>query len=158
MAFRFRGANVCNVDAKGRFALPTKHRGCFQEQGNEMSVLTIDTEDNCLLLYPEQEWHKVEAKLQALPSMHREVRRVQRLLIGHATDVEPDAQGRVLIPSLLREHAGIQKKLVLVGQGNKFELWSEDGWLHQREQWLASGRSMRENNEQVSDALADVRL
>ena len=123
-----------------------------------MSVLTIDTEDNCLLLYPEQEWNQVEAKLQALPSMHREVRRVQRLLIGHATDVEPDAQGRVLIPSLLREHAGIEKKLVLVGQGNKFELWSEDGWLQQREQWLASGRSMRENNEQVSDALADVRL
>ena len=123
-----------------------------------MSVLTIDTEDNCLLLYPEQEWSQVEAKLQALPSMHREVRRVQRLLIGHAADVEPDAQGRVLIPSLLREHAGIEKKLVLVGQGNKFELWSEDGWLQQREQWLASGRSMRENNEQVSDALADVRL
>ena len=123
-----------------------------------MSVLTIDTEDNCLLMYPEKQWDAVEAKLQTLPSMHREVRRVQRLLIGHATDVEPDAQGRVLIPSLLREHAGIGKKLVLVGQGNKFELWGEDGWYEQREQWLASGRSMRESNQQIPDALQDFSL
>ena len=61
---------------------------------------------------------------------------LQRLLIGHATDVEVDGQGRVLVPQILRNYASLEKKLVLMGQTNKIEIWSEEAWLQRREEWL----------------------
>jgi MraZ protein len=68
--------------------------------------------------------------------MNPQVRRLQRLIVGHATDVEIDGQGRVLVPPSLREYAALEKHAVLVGQGNKFELWDEDAWARQRDSWL----------------------
>ena len=128
----FRGANLANMDAKGRIVLPTRYRAYLQDG----SIVTIDTEERCLLLYPQKVWEEIESKLAALPSYNAQARRIQRLLIGHATEVELDAQGRMLLPPLLREYAGLDKRAVLVGQGKKIEIWAEAHWNESRSQWL----------------------
>ena len=107
-------------------------------------MVTIDTDDPCLLLYPLATWEAIESQLEALPSLNPKVRRIQRLLIGHASECELDGQGRLLLSSILQEHAKLDKKLMLVGQGKKFELWSEANWLSQRESWLEAGQSATE--------------
>ena len=152
----FRGVNNCNIDAKGRFAIPTKYREHLTDTADRKCVITIDTEDNCLLLYPLPVWEEIEAQLQALPSLNRKVRRVQRLLIGHASEVEMDAQGRVLLPAVLRDFAKIDKKMMMVGQGKKFELWSESQWLTGCQAWIEQGKAMQEDDEDVPNELSGV--
>lgn len=132
----FRGINAINLDTKGRLAVPTKYRERLRVDDCAPLVVTIDTEAACLLLYPLNEWEKIEAKLQALPSFNPHARRIQRLLIGHATDVDMDANGRVLLPPVLRDYAGLDKKVMLIGQGKKFEIWDEASWQQSREHWL----------------------
>ena len=100
-------------------------------------VVTIDTGEKCLLLYPLYEWEIVQRKLEALPNIIENARRLQRLLIGHATDVDMDGQGRILLPAMLRNFASLEKKLVLVGQGNKLEIWAADHWQARMDDWLA---------------------
>lgn len=134
----FRGINAITIDSKGRFAVPTRYREAL---GAEV-VLTIDTEETCVLLYPATEWQIIEDKLQSLPSFNASARRIQRLLIGHATDVEIDNSGRVLLSQLLRDYAHIDKKMVMIGQGNKFEIWDEQLWQQRREHWLAEEASL----------------
>jgi MraZ protein len=136
----FRGINSVNLDAKGRMALPSRHREDLSRSDNRM-VVTIDSRERCLLLYPLTEWDAVQARLEALSNMKRSARVLQRLLIGHATDVELDSSGRVLLPPMLREYAGLSKKLVLLGQGNKIEIWSEELWQPRLAQWLAERSS-----------------
>lgn len=133
----FRGINLIQLDTKGRLTMPTRYRAELSAQANNQLILTIDTEEHCLLLYPLSEWEVIEQKIQALPSFHKVSRRIQRLLIGHATELELDANGRLLLPLLLREYAGMDKQIMLVGQGKKFELWSEAGWNSRRDQWLS---------------------
>lgn len=133
----FRGVNGVNIDAKGRIVMPTRYRDRLQHESNGSVVLTIDTEERCLLVYPLNAWEEIESKLAQLPSFNPAARRIQRLLIGHATEVELDSHGRVLVPPLLREYAGLNKLAMLVGQGKKFELWDEQHWQERRGQWLA---------------------
>jgi MraZ protein len=99
-------------------------------------VVTIDYQEPCLLIYPTPEWQEIERKLMKLPSFNKDTRRVQRLLVGHATDVEMDGQGRLLLTQPLREFAGLDKHSVLIGQVNKFELWDEERWNGRRDNWL----------------------
>ena len=101
-------------------------------------VLTVDR-DHCLLLYPLPDWEEIERKLVKLPSFNAQARRLQRLLIGHATECELDGSGRILLAPPLREFAGIEKSVVMIGQGNKFELWDETSWNARRSEWLAAG-------------------
>lgn len=133
----FRGINAINIDGKGRIAVPTRYRDALLAEDAGALVVTIDTEETCLLLYPVKAWQLIEANLQRLPSFNAQARRIQRLLIGHATDVELDGNGRVLLPPLLREHAKLDKRAVLIGQGNKFEVWDEALWQSRRSEWLA---------------------
>ena len=132
----FRGINNINLDDKGRMAMPTRHRELLCLSGAKEVVITIDTEEKCLLLYPLNEWEVIERKIEQLPSFNRAARRVQRLLIGHATEVTLDSQGRLLLPQPLRDYAQLNKHVVLVGQGKKFEIWDEQHWTNQRETWL----------------------
>ncbi len=132
----FRGVNAINIDAKGRLALPARYRELVQEVCEGQMVVTIDTDEPCLLLYPLGEWELIEKKIEALPSFNRAARRIQRLLIGHATDTELDANGRILIGAPLRQYAALEKRLVLIGQGKKFEIWSEPAWEAKRAGWL----------------------
>lgn len=133
----FRGINALNIDGKGRIAMPTRYRDALLSQNEGSLVITIDTEETCLLMYPVQQWQVIENNLQKLPSFNAQARRIQRLLIGHATDIEMDSQGRVLLPPLLREYANLDKHIVLIGQGNKFEVWDDAIWETKRSQWLA---------------------
>jgi MraZ protein len=133
----FRGVNAVNIDAKGRIVMPTRYRDDLLGQNGNHIVMTIDTEERCLLIYPLRAWEIIENQLAQLPSFNPQARRIQRLLIGHATETELDNQGRVLIAPLLRDYAGLSKKAVLIGQGKKFELWDETHWQQRRGQWLA---------------------
>jgi MraZ protein len=99
-------------------------------------VVTIDTEERCLLIYPQPAWEDIQRKVESLPSFNTAARRVQRLLIGHATDIPMDRNGRLLITPPLREYANLDKQTVLLGQGNKLELWDEGVWNARRDQWL----------------------
>ena len=99
-------------------------------------VVSIDISDRCLLVYPIYEWELVQKKLEALSNVSRKNRILQRLLIGHAIDVEMDKAGRVLIPNIHRNYALLQNKATILGQGNKLEVWAEDQWQEQMTSWL----------------------
>ncbi|MEM1232170.1 MAG: division/cell wall cluster transcriptional repressor MraZ, partial [Pseudomonadota bacterium] len=103
----------------------------------------------CLMLYSAPEWDIVQRRLEKMPNVGSKARLLQRLLIGHATDVQLDAAGRVLLPQMLRDHAGLKKKVVTVGQSNKIELWSEEIWNGGMENWLsAKGRQSLLDSEE----------
>jgi MraZ protein len=140
-AHMFRGISNASLDAKGRMALPTRNREAMVALSQGKVVVTIDMRERCLLLYPLQEWEIVQRKLEALSNINPEARLLQRLLIGHATDLELDGSGRILLPGLLRDYAALAKKLVLVGQGNKIEIWAHDTWQECMDGWLGKDRS-----------------
>ncbi|MCO4756833.1 MAG: division/cell wall cluster transcriptional repressor MraZ [Oceanospirillaceae bacterium] len=148
----FRGVNPINLDAKGRMAIPARYREQITGSCDGCLVATIDTDDRCLLLYPLQEWEEIQKKIEALPSLNPVARRLQRLLIGHATDLDMDANGRLLLPAPLRDYAGLEKKIVLLGQGRKFEIWSESRWAETRDEYLqvAEGAEMPEEMQSLS--------
>ena len=116
--------------------MPARQREPLLSQCNGQLVATIDTQSRCLFIYPLPEWETIEREIQQLPALKPAVKRFQRLVIGYATDIELDSNGRLLLPAPLREYAGLEKKLVLVGQGKKLELWAEESWLAEREQAL----------------------
>jgi MraZ protein len=131
----FRGVNTVNLDSKGRLAIPTRYREQLVRLCEGQMVVTVDR-DGCLLLYPLPEWEEIERKLARLSSFQKQTRRLQRLLIGHATECEMDANGRILLSQPLREFAGLEKAVVLIGQSNKFEIWSESTWTERRKEWI----------------------
>ena len=135
----FRGVQHLNMDAKGRMAIPARHREPILTLCDGKLVLTIDTQFPCLVMYPIGEWERIENEVQSLPALKPTVKRFQRLVLGYATDVDLDSSGRLLLPSSLREYAHFEKRLVLVGQGNKLELWSENLWFIERDDALAEG-------------------
>jgi len=134
----FRGVNTLNLDAKGRMAMPSKYRERLMDQCAGQLVVTVDLSDKCLLLYPLPEWEDIERKLVRLGNLNPQARRLQRLLIGHATEVELDNNGRILLPPPLREFADLDKRIALTGQGKKFEIWDENTWNEARQDWLAA--------------------
>ena len=152
----FRGITNINIDTKGRMAVPVRYRDFLSEESEQQLILTIDTEWPCLLLYPTQEWEVIEAKLQSLSSFNPATRRIQRLLIGHATELEMDNTGRILLPPLLRQHASLDKTAMLVGQGKKFELWDEGTWIDHRHRWLAEEAAR--NPEEIPTELLELSL
>jgi len=109
-----RGASQINLDAKGRLSIPSRYRAQLQETCQGQVIVTVD-KDYCLLIYPLHEWEDVERKLNRLPNLNKQARRLQRLMIGYASEVEMDANGRLY----------------------KFELWDETRWNENRDAWLA---------------------
>ena len=132
----FRGVNEVTLDSKGRLSLPARFRSAVSSENGGMMVVTIDIEERCLLLYCLKDWDEVAQKIADLPHVNNAARTIQRLLIGHAADCEVDAQGRILLPSPLRDYAKLEKDVVLVGQGKKFEIWDAASWQLKREEWL----------------------
>jgi MraZ protein len=129
----FRGVTHLALDAKGRLAIPARHRDALSprpaDAGPEPSALVLTADPSrCLLLYPRATWEPIQARLMALSSFNAEIRGLQRLLVGHADDVDMDGNGRILVPPALRQYAALDHHVVLVGQGNKFELWDEAKW------------------------------
>jgi MraZ protein len=142
-----------SLDAKGRIVLPARYRERLVEISDSQLVVTIDTDQPCLLIYPLNEWELIEEKIEALPSFNPTTRRIQRLLIGHATDIEVDTNGRMLLSNPLREYAQLGKKVVLIGQGKKFELWDEVLWSQRMGEWLGDNTDV-----DMPEALAELTL
>lgn len=140
----FRGLSACQIDAKGRITVPSNYRTQMVEEANGSLIITIDPEEKILLMYPFPAWQLIEEKLESLPTFQPAARRIQRLLIGHATEVELDKQGRILLPNLLRDYADLDKNVMLVGQGKKIEIWNESLWEDARATWLSD--SVNENH------------
>jgi MraZ protein len=145
----FRGVQHLNMDAKGRLAMPARQREPLLSECGGKVVVTIDTQSTCLAIYPLPEWERIERDIQNLPALKPAVKRFQRLMLGYATDLELDGSGRMLLPPPLREYARLDKKLVLVGQGNKLELWSEPLWVAEREQALLDSGAEAELPEEL---------
>lgn len=124
-----------SLDAKGRLAIPTRYRERINTRCGGQIIVTVD-KDHCLLVYPLPDWETLEQKLVQLPSMNKAARRIVRIMVGYATDVEMDGNGRILVSKELREFAGLDKQGMLIGQGNKFELWDEATWNEKRDAWL----------------------
>jgi len=132
-----RGTSKINLDAKGRMAIPTKHRDALLKACDGQMVVTISPQEKCLWMYTLPAWEAVERKLIALPTLNSTTRKLKRMLIGHADDCDMDASGRILLPAPLREFAMLKKQTVLIGQGDKFEIWDEALWLSHRESELS---------------------
>ncbi len=123
----FRGGSSVKLDAKGRLALPTRYRAFLSERYDSQLVLTVH-DDGCLLLYPQPEWEDIELQLIRTPNQDRRTRDMQRMLVGYATEVELDGSGRILIAPRLRDFAGLDKSVTLLGVGKRFEIWDEETW------------------------------
>lgn len=132
----FRGLSKLNINAGGRIAIPTKYRDEINAEHEGQMILTVDHGVRCLVLYPMAKWLDTEQALMGLPNLSETVREMKRLILGHATDVEMDGQGRIMVPPPLREYAEIDKKVSMIGQGDKFELWSDSSWDNGRDEWV----------------------
>ena len=131
----FRGINKISLDTKGRISIPTKYRSELSKYGSNELVCTIDI-DQCLLLYPKKVWLEIERKIMALPSLDKSSRMLQRLMIGHASELVLASQSRILVPIELREFSGIKKSGMFIGQGQRFEIWNYQSWNQSRDSWL----------------------
>ncbi|MFU9137278.1 division/cell wall cluster transcriptional repressor MraZ [Erwinia tasmaniensis] len=151
----FRGATLVNLDSKGRLAVPTRYRETLIGESQGQMVCTIDLHQPCLLLYTLPEWEIIERKLARLSSMNPAERRVQRLLLGHASECQMDNAGRLLVATTLRQHANLTKEVMLVGQFNKFELWDEQTWYQQVRDDVEAEQSAQ---EPLSERLQDLSL
>lgn len=139
----FRGATKITIDDKGRAVVPVRYRALLSATGEGRVVVTVDR-DECLLIYPAPEWERIEAQLNSLPNMNAQVRRLQRLMIGHAEEMVLDSHGRIALTPELREFAGLGRAAWLVGQGKRLELWDEARWNQQRDEWKNSEQGVTE--------------
>jgi MraZ protein len=131
----FHGAAVITLDAKGRVAIPTRHRAALLESGKSL-VVTAHPE-GCVLMYPAAEWEPVRARVETFPSFNPQASWWKRLLLGFEEHLEPDGSGRILLTPALRQHARLERDAMMVGQGRYFELWDAGVWSAKLEQALA---------------------
>ncbi len=122
----FLGKYELTLDPKGRLSIPSKFRDVLN--GRSLTQLVLTLFDGCIVAYPLDEWHEVERKARELPTSRRDVRTFVRVFYANAADCPLDRQGRILIPEVLRREAGLEKEVVVVGVGNKIEVWSKGRW------------------------------
>ena len=131
----FQGAAALNLDAKGRLAIPARHRDALAVDNGQV-VLTAHPH-GCCLVYPVPSWNPIRDHVLRAPSLDPQAAMLKRLLVGFAQEETLDAAGRVLVASSLRMFAALEKQVWLVGQGTHFELWSDEGWEKQQEAMLS---------------------
>ena len=147
----FQGETAVTLDDKGRLALPTAYRDVIANNCGNRLVFTYNPfEAGCLWLFPHAEWEAVRDQVNELPGVKRVHRDLQLKLVGAAAVVEPDGNARVLVPASQRNAAGIEKKAVLLGMNNKFELWSEQAHLNKIHQSIGE--------HELSDEMLDLKL
>jgi len=129
----FLGTTTLALDAKGRIAIPARYRAQLNESCGGKLVISYNPLDKCLPIYPYDEWLECERKMEAVEDQSEQFRAFQRLLYSYTNEVEMDSNGRVLVPQISRDEIGLEKSAYLIGHGKKFELWSESGWLQNRE-------------------------
>ena len=141
----FRGTTQINLDAKGRMVLPARYREEVVRDCEGHMILTRDTDRKCLLLYKFPDWEKIEKALFELPSSNPAVQEMQMILQGHATDVDMDGNGRILVHPSLRPIANLDKQVMLVGLGRRFEVWDLATWEAVRDGILDKGVRKQED-------------
>ncbi len=137
----YRGSSAITLDSKNRITIPTRYREELFADCQGKMICTVDIQHPCLLLYPLAEWEEIEFKLCNLSSMNPQERLLQQVIMGNATDCDMDKNGRLLISAPLRNHACLEKNVMLVGQLKKFELWSEEAWQTQMQQGISKIQS-----------------
>ena len=153
----FRGEFSLSLDSKGRLAVPTRYRDRLAETCGGKLIATISLMDQCLSVYPYPDWQRIEDEIKALPALDPQVRAISHLLIGHATECDLDGHGRILLPQSLRDFASLDKRVHMVGQVRKFELWDETAWNARREELLGQVGNLQVQASQ-SQALRDLVL
>ena len=151
----FRGECSLSLDAKGRLAIPSRYRERLTELCGGKLIVTISLLERCLVVYPYPRWQRIEEELKDLPTLDRKAQSVIHLLIGHAADCDMDSNGRVLLSQSLRNFAGLDKRIMMVGQVDKFELWDEAGWSRRRDELL---NDVPQLHEEPSDVLRTLVL
>ena len=146
----FMGEYQHSLDKKGRLIIPSKFREILTEKYEEKFVITRGL-DNCLFLYPPDEWREVERKIKALSMVKRESRAFKRFLISGAVECVLDKQGRIMIPSNLRQHARIERDVVLIGVSEKIEIWS-------KEIWQTYSKKAEESFEEIAQGLGEFQI
>ena len=146
----FQGATALSLDVKGRLAIPARHREALVEVSDGQLVLTAHPH-RCLLLYPEPAWLPIRDKVLATSSLNPQAASIKRLLVGNARDETLDSAGRLLIAPELRQFAGLEKQVWLVGLGSHFEIWSDIGWQKEQDAVFALG-------DQLPPGLEDLAL
>jgi len=146
----FQGETAITIDDKGRLAIPTAFRDAVAKAGNRLVLTYNPFESGCLYLYPLPAWEKVRDQVNALPRTRSVSRNLQLKLVGAAAFLEPDGSGRVSIPASHRSAVGIDKKAVLLGMGDKFELWGEAAHHEQIRRTLG--------DDDLDDGLLDLQL
>jgi len=146
----FQGETAITIDDKGRLAIPTAFRDAVAKAGNRLVLTYNPFESGCLYLYPLPAWEKVRDQVNALPRTRSVSRNLQLKLVGAAAFLEPDGSGRVSIPASHRSAVGIDKKAVLLGMGDKFELWAEAAHHEQIRRTLG--------DDDLDDGLLDLQL
>ena len=147
----FQGETAITLDDKGRVAIPAAHRELVAKVSANRLVVTYNQfESGCLWIFPQNEWERVRDEVNALPSVKAVHRSLQMKLVGAAAHVEPDGNGRILLPSSQRAAAGIEKRAVLLGMGNKFELWGEQAHLAKIRETIGE--------DQITEDMAELKL
>ncbi|WP_319241084.1 division/cell wall cluster transcriptional repressor MraZ [uncultured Propionivibrio sp.] len=134
----FQGATALSLDAKGRLAIPARHREALVAASAGHLVLTAHPH-RCLLLYPEAAWLPIRDKVLAASSLNPQSAAIKRLLVGNAREESVDSVGRLLVAPELRQFALLEKQVWLVGQGSHFEIWSDANWQKQLEIFTGMG-------------------
>ena len=143
----FSGWSIHTLDAKGRLAIPTRFRDVMKALRDERLVVT--TSDRCLVCYPNEEWRSMAEKISRLSQVDPRVQAFRRYFISAANECTCDKQGRVLIPQALRELAGLDGQVLLIGMQANFEIWDKDRWYQERER-------IRENFGDLSSFMAEL--
>jgi MraZ protein len=151
----FRGSSTVSIDIKGRLAVPSRFRDRLKTESGGCLVQTLNPLDRSLWLYPLNEWEIIENKLAALSDFDKQSRRAKQMMRGYATDCRLDSQGRILLSQELRDYASIKKQVLILGQGNKFEIWDQVTWEEQRDIWL---EQVGDENSEPSEALKPLSL
>jgi len=151
----FRGFSAVSIDSKGRLAVPSRFRDRLSAIAGGCLVQTLNPLDRSLWLYPLSEWELIETKLADLSDFDKQSRRAKQMMRVYATDCQLDAQGRILLTPELRDYASIKKQSVILGQGNKFEIWNQASWEEQRDHWL---EQVGNADDEPSDPLRGLSL
>jgi MraZ protein len=137
----FRGSHSLTMDAKGRIAIPARFRDLVLNEYDGQVIVNIDPLHPCLTIYPLEEWEKVEAKILLLSDMDPQQSRLKRIFLNNANPFELDKNGRLVLPQLHRNHAKLEKQLMIFGKAKKMEIWSEALWMAQSQQDLLEVKS-----------------
>ncbi|MFH0827703.1 MAG: division/cell wall cluster transcriptional repressor MraZ [Candidatus Omnitrophota bacterium] len=139
----FYGEYCHSIDRKGRLILPSKFREAAKGNFIEKFYITRGL-DKCLFMFSEEEWKSQEQKFKAMPFTNQESRIFNRLYFSGAVEIIPDRQGRVLLPQYLKDHADINKDIVIAGVSNRIEIWSSAHWQEFNSNWRKSFEDVAE--------------